>query len=130
MTTTGRLSLPGFRSETRDAGGVRLHAWAGGDPEGPPIVLFHGFLATSYAWHKVAPQLAAAGLSVLVPDALGFGDSAKPEGVTGYDARALADQTRELVRVLDFGRGKPLVLAGHEWAPFPRSSGPRTIRRR
>jgi alpha-beta hydrolase superfamily lysophospholipase len=42
-------------------------------------VLWHGFLATSYAWHKVAPQLAAAGLSVLVPDLLGFGDSAKPQ---------------------------------------------------
>jgi pimeloyl-ACP methyl ester carboxylesterase len=49
------LPLPGFRSEMRDIGGARLHAWVGGDPQGPPVVLWHGFLSTSYAWHKVAP---------------------------------------------------------------------------
>ena len=131
MTTTERIPLPGFRSEMRDIRGVCLHAWTGGAPQGTPVVLWHGFLATSYAWHKVAPQLAATGLSVLVPDLLGFGDSAKPQGVTGYDARALADQTRELARLLDFGKGKPLVLVGHDpCAPFPRPSGRRTIRRR
>jgi pimeloyl-ACP methyl ester carboxylesterase len=119
MTTTHVLPLPGFRSEMRDIGGARLHTWTGGDPQGPPVVLLHGFLATSYAWHKVAPRLAAAGLSVLVPDLLGFGDSAKPEGVTGYDARALANQTRELVRMLDFGEGRPLVLAGHDMGVLP-----------
>jgi pimeloyl-ACP methyl ester carboxylesterase len=82
-------------------------------------VLWHGFLSTSYAWHKVAPRLAEAGLSVLVPDLLGFGDSAKPEGVRGYDARAMAEQTRELVRALDFGQGKGLVLAAHDMGAPP-----------
>ena len=80
MKTAERIPLPGFKSEIRDVRGARLHTWTGGDPHGPPVVLWHGFLATSYAWHKVAPRLAAAGLSVLVPDLLGFGDSAKPEG--------------------------------------------------
>jgi pimeloyl-ACP methyl ester carboxylesterase len=114
MTTTQIATLAGFRSQMRDVRGARIHSWMGGDPEGPPVVLLHGFLATSYSWHKVAPRLAEAGLSVLVPDLLGFGDSAKPEGVTGYDARAIAQQTRELVRLLDFGKGKPLVLAAHD----------------
>jgi pimeloyl-ACP methyl ester carboxylesterase len=119
MKTTERIPLPGFKSEIRDVRGARLHTWTGGDPHGPPVVLWHGFLATSYAWHKVAPRLAAAGLSVLVPDLLGFGDSAKPEGVTGYDARALANQTRELARSLNFGEGRPLVLAGHDMGALP-----------
>jgi pimeloyl-ACP methyl ester carboxylesterase len=117
--TRQMLPLPGFRSEMRDIRGARLHAWVGGDPQGPPVVLWHGFLSTSYAWHKVAPRLAEAGLSVLVPDLLGFGDSAKPEGVRGYDARALAEQTRELVRALDFGHGRPLVLAAHDMGAPP-----------
>jgi pimeloyl-ACP methyl ester carboxylesterase len=82
-------------------------------------VLWHGFLSTSYAWHRVAPRLAEAGLAVLVPDLLGFGDSAKPEGVRGYDARALSEQARELVRLLDFGKGKPLVLAAHDMGAAP-----------
>jgi pimeloyl-ACP methyl ester carboxylesterase len=119
MKTAERIPLPGFRSEMRDVRGTRLHTWVGGDPHGPPVVLCHGFLATSYAWHKVAPRLAAAGLSVLVPDLLGFGDSAKPEGVAGYDARALANQTRELARSLNFGEGRPLVLAGHDMGALP-----------
>ena len=46
MTTTQMLPLPGFRSEMRDIGGARLHAWVGGDPQGPPVVLWHGFLST------------------------------------------------------------------------------------
>jgi pimeloyl-ACP methyl ester carboxylesterase len=119
MSTTERRPLPGFRSELRDICGARLHTWIGGEPRGPPVVLWHGFLSTSYAWHKVAPRLAEAGLSVLVPDLLGFGDSEKPEGVIGYDARALAEQIRELVRVLDFGKGKPLVLAAHDMGAPP-----------
>jgi pimeloyl-ACP methyl ester carboxylesterase len=119
MTTTNRLPVPGFRSEMRDIGGAQLHTWIGGDPQGPPVVLWHGFLSTSYAWHKVAPRLAEAGLSVLVPDLLGFGDSAKPEGVNGYDARALAEQTRKLALALDFGKGKPLVLAAHDMGAPP-----------
>ena len=38
MTTTQMLPLPGFRSEMRDIGGARLHAWVGGAPQGPPVV--------------------------------------------------------------------------------------------
>jgi len=56
---------------------------------------------------------------VLVPDLLGFGDSAKPEGVRGYDARALAEQTRELAFALGFGKGKALILAAHDMGAPP-----------
>ncbi|MBD5656667.1 MAG: alpha/beta fold hydrolase, partial [Candidatus Eremiobacteraeota bacterium] len=69
---------------------MRLHYWIGGDPNGAPVLLWHGFLSTSHAWRLVAPELAAAGLRVLVPDMRGFGDSAMPDGTDGYDAHALA----------------------------------------
>jgi len=45
MTTTERISLPGFRSEMRDIRGVCLHAWTGGDSQGTPVVLWHGLPA-------------------------------------------------------------------------------------
>src|SRR5580700_3246371 len=61
-------TLAGFRSETTVVGGLRLHSWIGGDPNAPPVLLWHGFLGTGYTWHKVAPKLVPAGLSVLVPD--------------------------------------------------------------
>jgi pimeloyl-ACP methyl ester carboxylesterase len=82
-------TISGFRSDTVTVDGVRLHYWVGGQPDGPPVILWHGFLSTGYAWREVAPALASAGLSVLVPDMRGYGDSDKPDGDDGYDARAL-----------------------------------------
>ncbi|MBC7800779.1 MAG: alpha/beta fold hydrolase, partial [Gemmatimonadaceae bacterium] len=111
MTQAG--TIPGFRSETASVGGLRLHYWVGGDPGGQPVLLWHGFLSTGYAWRAVAPALAEAGLAVLVPDMRGFGDSDKPGGTEGYDARALAEEFRALVRKTGFGGGRPIILAAH-----------------
>jgi len=112
-------SIPGFRSETASVNGVGLHYWLGGDPDGPPVVLWHGFLSTGYAWRDVAPKLADAGLAVLIPDMRGFGDSDKPEGNDGYDARALAEEARALIARLGFGKGKPLIHAAHDMGALP-----------
>jgi pimeloyl-ACP methyl ester carboxylesterase len=81
-------AIPGFTSNTASINGVQLHYLLGGNPKGPPVLLWHGFLSTSYAWRKVMPALANAGLAVLVPDMRGYGDSDKPAGTEGYDARA------------------------------------------
>jgi pimeloyl-ACP methyl ester carboxylesterase len=96
---TAGLPIPGFRSETVTVAGVRLHHWVGGAPEGRPVILWHGFLSTGYAWREVA-ALAQAGMAVLVPDMRGFGDSDKPEGNEGYDARALSEECRALVAMV------------------------------
>ena len=111
--------IPGFRSETVTVKGVRLHHWIGGDPHGQPVMLWHGFLGTSYSWREVAPALAQAGLAVLVPDMRGYGDSDKPDGTEGYDARALVGEARALVAGLGFGAGRPLILAAHDMGAPP-----------
>jgi pimeloyl-ACP methyl ester carboxylesterase len=111
--------IPNFRSETALVNGVRIHYWIGGNPTGIPVLLWHGFLGTAYTWHKVMPLLAAAGFSVLVPDMRGYGDSEKPGGVHGYDARALAEEFRELVRQSEFGATRPLILAAHDMGAHP-----------
>ena len=116
---TPAATIPGFTSETASVGGVRLHYWVGGDPEGQPVLLWHGFLGTSYAWHKVMPALAEAGLAVLVPDMRGYGDSDKPGGTDGYDARALAEEFRALARQIGFGSGKPIILVAHDMGAPP-----------
>jgi pimeloyl-ACP methyl ester carboxylesterase len=115
------LSAPidGFTSDTASLGGIRLHYLLGGNPSGPPVLLWHGFLSTSQEWRKVMPALAEAGYAVLVPDMRGFGDSDKPEGTTGYDARALAEEFRTLVHKLGFGGGKPIILAAHDMGAPP-----------
>ncbi len=112
-------TLTGFRSETAAVGSVRLHYWIGGDPDGPPVLLWHGFLSTGYAWRKVMPMLAEAGYAVLVPDMRGFGDSDKPAGTNGYDGRALAEEFRALVHQIGFGAGRPLTLAAHDMGAPP-----------
>ena len=114
-----KAAIEGFRSETIEVDGVRLHYWIGGDPDAQPVLLWHGFLSTGYAWHKVGPALVKAGMAVLVPDMRGFGDSDKPAGDKGYDARALADEFRSLVRAKGFGGDRKLILAGHDMGAPP-----------
>ena len=112
-------AIAGFHSETVTIAGVQLHYWIGGDPDGPPVVLLHGFLSTGYAWRTVAPALSDAGLAVLIPDMRGYGDSDKPAGTDGYDARALARECRALAMKINFGAGKAIVLAGHDMGALP-----------
>jgi hypothetical protein len=57
-------TIPGFTSNTATINGVRLHYFLGGSPSGIPLLLWHGFMGTSYSWHKVAPLLAGAGYSM------------------------------------------------------------------
>jgi pimeloyl-ACP methyl ester carboxylesterase len=112
-------SIHGFTSAIATVGGLRLHYWIGGPPDGAPVLLWHGFLSTSYAWRHVAPKLAEAGLRVLVPDMRGFGDSDKPLDTDGYDNRALAEEFRALVAGIHFGDGRPLTLVAHDMGAPP-----------
>lgn len=118
-TRSNAPEIANFRSETAVVNGVRLHYWIGGTPNGPPVLLWHGFLATAYSWHKVMPLLAEAGFSILVPDMRGFGDSDKPAGTEGYDARALSEEFRQLVQHIQFGAGRALLLAAHDMGAPP-----------
>lgn len=111
--------IAGFTSGTALVNGVRLHYWVGGNPNGPPVLCWHGFLSTGYAWRKVMPALADAGCAVLVPDMRGFGDSDKPTGTVGYDARALAEEFRALAHQIGFGGGRPITLAAHDMGGPP-----------
>ncbi|MEA2261992.1 MAG: hypothetical protein QOJ51_4817 [Acidobacteriaceae bacterium] len=109
----------GFTSYITSINGVHLHYWLGGDPHGPPVLLWHGFLSTSLEWRRVMRLLAQAGYAVLVPDMRGYGDSDKPEGTAGYDARALAEEFRALVQQIGFGGDKPLLIAAHDMGAPP-----------
>ncbi len=116
---TSGMPIAGFRSGIETIAGVRLHYWIGGHAGGKPVILWHGFLSTAYAWREVATALAEAGMSVLVPDMRGFGDSDKPDGVEGYGARALSEECRALVATLGFGAGKPVIHAAHDMGALP-----------
>jgi pimeloyl-ACP methyl ester carboxylesterase len=63
--------------------------------------------------------LTQAGHRVLVPDMRGYGDSDKPTGTTGYDARNMSEDFRALVKKIDFGKGKSLTIAAHDMGTAP-----------
>src|SRR4051812_46859470 len=71
---------------------------------GPPIVLVHGITSSSATWERVVPALAEHH-TVIAPDLLGHGQSAKPRG--DYSLGAYASGLRDL-----------LVALGHERATF------------
>ncbi len=74
---------------------------------GPPIVLIHGITASSAVWEPVGPELARHH-TVLAPDLLGHGQSAKPRG--DYSMGAFASGVRDLVLSLELG---PVTVVGH-----------------
>lgn len=89
---------------------------------GPAVLLLHGIPGWRGSWEPVAQRLAAE-FRVIVPDLLGFGESARPEG----DIHA-ATQAQALLRLLDalhvrdahvvgFDFGGPVALSMYSREP-------------
>lgn len=74
---------------------------------GPPIILIHGITSSSANWETVGPMLAR-DHTVLAPDLIGHGQSAKPRG--DYSMGAFASGVRDLVVALGLG---PATVIGH-----------------
>jgi pimeloyl-ACP methyl ester carboxylesterase len=62
--------------------GLDIHFLEAGHerPNGPAVLLLHGFPELAYSWRKVLPALAAAGYHAIAPDQRGYGRT------TGWDA--------------------------------------------
>ncbi|GAC1517391.1 MAG: alpha/beta fold hydrolase [Acidimicrobiales bacterium] len=75
--------------------------------DGPTVVLIHGIAGSSTTWRAVMPALADR-YTVIAPDLLGHGESAKPRG--DYSLGAYASGVRDLMAVL--GRDSGTVV-GH-----------------
>jgi pimeloyl-ACP methyl ester carboxylesterase len=71
------------------------------------VVLLHGIAGTSATWDEVIPTLAARH-TVIAPDLLGHGESAKPHG--DYSLGAYANVVRDLLEALGMG---PATIVGH-----------------
>ncbi len=75
--------------------------------EGPPILLIHGITSSSRTWKRVMPRLAE-DHTVIAPDLLGHGRSAKPPG--DYSLGAYASGIRDLLVALEVPRS---TVVGH-----------------
>jgi pimeloyl-ACP methyl ester carboxylesterase len=74
---------------------------------GPVLVLIHGITSSSRTWERVLPALAEHH-TVLAPDLLGHGESAKPRG--DYSLGAYASGVRDLMIALGL---TPATVVGH-----------------
>lgn len=84
-----RLSIHGHELVVRIAG------------DGPVVVLVHGMAGSSDTWRRVLPALARR-FTVVAPDLLGHGASAKPRAE--YSVSAHANVLRDLLAALDHDR--------------------------
>jgi len=96
----------------RSTNGVSLHVADTGPPEGPLVVLLHGFPEFWYGWRHQIEPLADAGFRVLVPDQRGYNLSARPREVGAYDLDLLAADILGLAEGV--GRRRFSVV-GHDW---------------
>ena len=87
--------------------GMRLHYQEFGSETDPPIILIHGFTASTYVWHRTARLLAAQGFRVLAIDLVGFGFSEKPS----YFDYSIASQAHMVERFMDrLGIGRAVLV--------------------
>lgn len=73
---------------------------AEGEPDGPPVLLVHGFPTCSFDWRQAWPALRARRRVVAV-DLPGYGLSAKPD--RQHTIEAAADALLDVCRALDIG---------------------------
>jgi len=92
--------------------GLGLHYVEAGPPDGPLVVLLHGFPEFWYGWRAQIPALAAAGYRVIVPDQRGYNLSDKPKGLDAYSLDALSG---DVIALIDRLGQKQAYLAGHDW---------------
>jgi pimeloyl-ACP methyl ester carboxylesterase len=91
-------------------GGVTIHVADAGPPEGPPVMLVHGFPENWWEWHELIGPLAADGYRVLCPDLRGAGWSSAPRS-----RYTKAEKAEDLAAVLDRLGVGPVKLVAHDW---------------
>jgi pimeloyl-ACP methyl ester carboxylesterase len=99
-----------MRSRYVTTNGIRLYCLEAGPPDGPCVLLLHGFPELAYSWRAQVAALGAAGYHVVAPDLPGYGRSDKPD-VT-YDSDFI---NAALVGVVDALGHDQFVVAGHDW---------------
>ena len=111
---TALPELDGVQHRFVDLGdGVTIHVAEAGPPEGPPVMLVHGFPQHWWEWRELIGPLAADGYRVLCPDLRGAGWSSAPAGA--YRKNDMAD---DLAAVLDRLHVGPVTLVAHDWGGF------------
>ena len=100
-----------FSSHYLDRGGLRYHYLDEG--AGPPVVMVHGNPTWSFYFRDLVADLRC-DHRVLVPDHIGCGYSAKPDGESyGYRLADRVDDLETFLQALNLD--EPVTLVAHDW---------------
>ncbi|MEX2291429.1 MAG: alpha/beta hydrolase [Mycobacteriales bacterium] len=92
------------------ANGARFHVAECGPPDGPLVLLLHGFPEFWWSWRHQLAAFGDAGFRAVAPDLRGYGASDKPP--RGYDAYTLSSDVAGMVRALG---ARDAFVVGHDW---------------
>ena len=94
------------------ADGVRIAVYEEGNPDGPIVVLAHGFPDSHMLWDGVVPLLAER-FRIIRYDNRGVGLSSVPKPVSAYTMARFADDFAAVTGQLSPGR--PVHVLAHDW---------------
>lgn len=100
------------RLRTYTHAGLTFDLLDDGPPDGPIVVLLHGFPQTASSWEPTARLLRERGYRTIAPDQRGYSPGARPRGRLAYRTSLLVD---DVVALIDTLGGGPVHLAGHDW---------------
>lgn len=106
-------AIEGFTRRRVHLGEVTLSVQEGGRPEGPALILLHGYPQNGLCWSRVAPGLAER-FRVIMPDLRGYGESDAPADDAAhrtYSKRVMAGDVVRLMDVLGIARAD---ILGHD----------------
>jgi pimeloyl-ACP methyl ester carboxylesterase len=109
MTGSQRSAVEHRALRVRD---IELHLFEAGPPDGPAVLLLHGFPDSAVIWRHQIDALAAAGFRVVAPDLPGYGRSSKPAAVDRY---RLAELVADMVGLLAALGLRSVAVVGHDW---------------
>ncbi|AQT79677.1 short chain dehydrogenase [Mycolicibacterium litorale] len=96
--------------ESKD--GTRLAVYEEGNPDGPTVVLVHGWPDSHALWDGVVPLLAGK-FRIIRYDNRGAGSSASPKPASAYTMANFADDFAAVVAELS--PGQPVHVLAHDW---------------
>src|ERR1700751_4986442 len=94
------------------AGGARIAVYEEGNPEGPTVVLVHGFPDSHVLWDGVVPALADR-FRIVRYDNRVVDQSSVPKPVSAYTMARFADDFAAVIGELSPGR--PVHVLAHDW---------------
>ena len=92
--------------------GLVFDTWVDGPPDGPLVLLCHGFPESWYSWRHQLPALADAGYRVVAPDMRGYGGTDAPADPCAY---SMLHHLGDMVGLLDALAVDEAAIVGHDW---------------